>query len=544
MSEIHFPCGCSFKKNEKGLPIFDLNMESIPLDCSRTWDMICSGNTKGVFQLESNLGQGKAKQTKPRNIEELSDLMAIIRPGCGDAVVKGKTLTQHYIDRKAGKDVVEYEHDALEPILKSTYGILVYQEQAMQIAQLIAGFDLQQADNLRKAIGKKKVDLMAQVKKDFLEGAASQGIVTNSEAEEIFSWIEKSQNYSFNKSHSISYAINGYQTAYAKAHFPRAFFTAYLRHADGKPKTFVEINELVNNARTMDIDVMPPSICNGNANFCLIDKCPTFGITNIKNVGMSVFNKLQDQVDERGYNLSEMSWEEFLMKLGRFIKSNSFECMIKAGAFDCYKVQRQKMLYDFTIYRSLKDNDREFMSECIHDLETFEEGLETTILYIRQKKQNVHTERHIELVEGAISALRNPPYELKDRWSWRAKQERELLGIELTCSEIDEYDTLDSNCSCRDYVKGFDATAISIAARVDDVREWKLTRGQKKGEVMAFMKISDGTCMLDSVTVFSDDWKKVSKNVAVGKIVLLRGSRDKKQGSFIVKRAQTLEQCI
>lgn len=542
---IEFPCGCTFEENEKGLPIFNPNIEALPLDCQRTWDMICEGNTKGVFQLESNLGQGKAREVKPRDIEELSDLIAIIRPGCGDAIVDGKSLTQHYIDRKAGKDAVKYfvEVDALRPILEPTYGILVYQEQAMQIAQAIAGFTLQQADNLRKAIGKKKVDLMAQAKRDFMVGADKAGIVTKAQAEEIFSWIEKSQKYSFNKSHSVSYAINGYQTAYAKAHFPRAFFTSYLRHADGKPKTFVEVNELVNNARTMDIDVQPPSIVNMNANFCLFDNKPTFGLTNVKNVGMSVFDQIYGVVKNNKYDVSQMTWEQFLMRLGRYIKSNSFESMIRAGVFDCYKVDRQKMLYQFNIYRELKDGDREFLAK--DDSENLNDGLLRLIDHIRKtKKATVFTDRHVELVEGSILSLESPPYDLQDRPAWRAKQERDLLGIELTCSEIDEYDIGDANCTCREYVKGFDSQSIAIAAQIDDIREWKTKGGKNKGSVMAFLRVSDGTCCLDSVTVFSDDWKKIKSSVEIGKIVLLRGSRDKNRGSFLVKRVQKLTQCI
>jgi DNA polymerase-3 subunit alpha len=143
-------------------------------------------------------------------------------------MVNGKSLTMHYIDRKHGIDSVVYLHDALEPILQSTQGILVYQEQAMRIATEIGGFDLQEADTLRKAIGKKQADMMAQVKTSFLEKSVDKGIVNKEQAEEIFSWIEKSQRYSFNKSHSVSYAYNSYLTAYAKAHFPREFFTAYL----------------------------------------------------------------------------------------------------------------------------------------------------------------------------------------------------------------------------------------------------------------------------------------------------------------------------
>ena len=217
---ITLECGCEFQQDEQGRIVFDTDITKMNMNCSATWDLICEGNTKGVFQLESQLGRSLAKQTKPRNIEELSDLIAIMRPGCLEAIVKGKSLTMHYIDRKHKKDAVEYFHEALEPILKSTYGILVYQEQAILLAQEIAGFDLQEADILRKAIGKKKADVMAKVKTNFIDKSVERGIVTKAEAEEIFSWIEKSQRYSFNKSHSVSYAYNAYITAYAKAHFP------------------------------------------------------------------------------------------------------------------------------------------------------------------------------------------------------------------------------------------------------------------------------------------------------------------------------------
>lgn len=540
---IEFPCGCKFEKNDKGLPVFNPNIEDMPLDCTRTWDMICEGNTKGVFQLESQLGQSKAKEVRPRSIEELSDLIAIIRPGCGDAIVDGKSLTQHYIDRKSKKDPVEYFHNDLEPVLKSTYGILVYQEQAMQIAQLVAGFSLQQADNLRKAIGKKKVDLMAQVKKEFFAGAKEAGKFTEEEVEEIFSWIEKSQKYSFNKSHSISYAYNGYQTAYAKAHFPRAFFTSYLRHADGKPKPFIEISELVNNARIMDIDIIPPSIKNLSPKFKLIDNKPTFGIVNVKNVGQSVYDQLHGYITTNNINVDEMGWEEFLMRLGRFIKSNSFESMIKAGVFDCYGLHRSKMLYDFSIYKEIKDRDKKFLSE--DKSKVFKEGLERLIDDIKIRRRTAWTDKNIDFIKSSIISIESPPYELIDKWSWRAKQERDLLGIELTCSEIDEYDTIDANCTCREYIKGFDFKTIAIAAQVTDIREWKIKKaGANKGNVMAFLKISDNTCCLDSVTVFSEDWKTMKDKVSIGKVLLFRGDRDKKKGSFLLKSVQKLNQCI
>jgi DNA polymerase-3 subunit alpha len=171
-------------------------------DDPEVWDLICDGDTKGVFQLESNLGKKWARESQPRNIKELAALISLIRPGTLLAKHKsGRSMTEVYCFRKAGKTdfPVEYEHESLEPILKETYGVLVYQEQAMQIAQRLAGFNLKEADGLRKAIGKKKADLMEKVKKAFITGAENEGIVTQKVAEAIFSWIEKSSRYSFNK---------------------------------------------------------------------------------------------------------------------------------------------------------------------------------------------------------------------------------------------------------------------------------------------------------------------------------------------------------
>ena len=180
-----FSCGCKFETDDAGKVIFNPDITKLDLECPAAWDLVCEGNTKGVFQLESQLGRSLSKQAKPRNIGELSDLIAIMRPGCLDSMVNGKSLTMHYIDRKHGIDSVVYLHDALEPILQSTQGILVYQEQAMRIATEIGGFDLQEADTLRKAIGKKQADMMAQVKTSFLEKSVDKGIVNKEQAEKV-----------------------------------------------------------------------------------------------------------------------------------------------------------------------------------------------------------------------------------------------------------------------------------------------------------------------------------------------------------------------
>ena len=162
-------------------------MSNIDLNDQKTWDLFKEGRTKGVFQLESNLGRSWSKKLSPSNMEELSALIALIRPGCLKAVTDGKSMTQHYVDRKHKKDEVTYLHKSLKEILKSTYGVLVYQEQSMRIAQKLAGFNLQEADKLRKAIGKKKADLMSKVKKKFIYGCEEVGMVDKETAQEFIS---------------------------------------------------------------------------------------------------------------------------------------------------------------------------------------------------------------------------------------------------------------------------------------------------------------------------------------------------------------------
>ena len=248
----------------------------------KTWQLFSEGKTKGIFQLESNLGKSWSKKVAPTNIEELSALIAIIRPGTLKAYVDGKSMTQHYVDRKHGREEVTYLHPSLEEILKPTYGVLVYQEQSMRIAQKIAGFNLQDADLLRKAIGKKKADLMNQVKKSFIEGADRVGMVSKEDAEQIFGWIEKSSRYAFNKSHSISYAVCSYWSAYYKAHYPDKFFLSYLYYANEKQDPHQEIYELISEAKLFDIEAKTPTIVNYDKKFNIQKNKIYFGIKDVK----------------------------------------------------------------------------------------------------------------------------------------------------------------------------------------------------------------------------------------------------------------------
>jgi len=540
-----FKCGCEFETDRLGKTVFSTDINTLPFDCHKTWGMICEGNTKGVFQLESQLGRSLASQAKPETIEELSDLIAIMRPGCLEAMVKGKSLTMHYIDRKHGKEPVEYFHESLEPILKSTYGILVYQEQAILIATEIAGFDLQEADTLRKAIGKKKTDVMAQVKKSFLEKAESKAIVTREQAEEIFSWIEKSQRYSFNKSHSVSYAYNAYLTAYAKAHFPHEFFTSYLKHAVGKPDTFWEVQELVNNAKQMGIEVMPPNILYGNEEFELIGEHPTYGITNIKHVGSSVFKKMMLQVKQNEIDLKECDWDCFLLRVSAWVNKKAFESLILAGAFDCFKISRSKMHHQFNVIKEFTNKEIEWLRDhkSDHPFSTTMECIQKMIEVSKEatKKRPIFRKERIPLVEDFLLSFEDAGYGLHDTPSWIAKIEEELLGISLTCNKVDEYDTSSSNATCKEFLDGFNSSGgIYLAVQINAVREWTIKKGRAKGMKMGFITVSDPSCSIDNVTAFSDEWEKYKSLLYEGSTVLIRGIRDKNRGSFLIKKVEQL----
>ena len=545
----HFPCGCSFDTDAAGNILYSPDITRLSLDCSATWSMICQGNTKGVFQLESQLGRSMEAQPQPTNMQELSDLIAIIRPGCMEAMVNGKSLTNHYIDRKHRRDAVDYLHPSLEPILSSTYGILVYQEQSLLIARDIAGFDLQEADILRKAIGKKNVGLMAELKEKFVTGTQKKGLVDRDQALEIFGWIEKSQRYSFNKSHSVSYAYNAYLTAYTKAHFPHEFFTSYLKNSIGKPDAYTEIQELVNNAKVMGIEVMPPNITKMNKSFSLIGNSPTFGITEIKGVGGSVYDKMIECLQKNNIPLESCDWETFLIGFGRCIKVDSFDALILSGALDCFKLSRSKMSHDLKMFRELSKREIAWLEEykskkpdrsllqCIRDMIKYNDWSDP--------KRPIYRKDSLEVVESIAEATEDAGYNLVDSPSWLALQEGKYLGTALTCAKVDEYDVSAANCTCKEFLNGFNSTnGIMIVAQIEAIREWKIKRGSAKGQNMAFLTVSDSSCSMDSATMFSEEWAKYKSLLNEGDVVLLKGSKDLKRGSFLIKSVSRIKNLL
>jgi DNA polymerase-3 subunit alpha len=518
-------CGCVFPTMD-GRIDYDINTANMNLECQETWNLIGSGNTKGCFQLESRLGQMMSKKLKPENIEQLAALISIMRPGCLEAYREGKSVSDHYIDKKNGSESVDYFHPSLEPVLKSTYGEMIYQEQSMEIARVIAGFNLEDADVLRKAIGKKKVDLMTQVKRSFLLGAEKSNIVSNEIAEEIFGWIEKSQRYSFNKSHAISYALNAYLSAYSKCHFPSYFFASYLKFAPDKIDPMKEIYELINNCREMHIDVHKPDFKKISSTFSIDNgKDIFFGLTNIKGVGNSVYNKLEVLVEN--IDIDNMSYLEIILNILININQTASKAMISVGCFDYLGVGRKEMLFHFGLLNDLTKKEKGILLANINDLKKVGDCLD-----FLGDKVNIRRKQKILALH---STLKHPPYKLEDSCSWIADQENQLLGISITCSKIDEYSLENVNTTCREINQEKCLyRSMILGVEIKDVNIIKTKRGANPGQEMCFAKVSDNTGSTD-IVVFPDKYLQY-KNIITSDNTAIVSLEKSKNGSMVLSK--------
>ena len=320
---------------ERHDPNFDIT--KIPLDDQKTYKMISQGKTLGVFQLESSGFREMLRRLKPSKIEDLIAAIALYRPG---PLKSG--MVESFIKRKNGKEPVEYDFPELKPILEETYGVIVYQEQVMQIAAKLAGFTLGQADVLRKAMGKKKPEVMKKQREAFIKGAVKNGH-DRKKVEKLFDDIEKFAGYGFNKSHAAGYGLLSYRTAYLKAHYPNEFLCANMT-AETHSQNFTEkIHQFVNEAKKWGIKVVPPEINRSEYRFTLLeDGSILFGLSAIKNVGEAAVEEI---VRARKKGGPFKSFKNFLERIdSRKVNKKVIESLIKAGAFDNLDPNRAKLL--------------------------------------------------------------------------------------------------------------------------------------------------------------------------------------------------------
>jgi len=308
-----------------------LDAMELPLDDPKTFELFCRGDTSGVFQLESPGMRDTLRQVAPDCIEDIIAILALYRPG-------PMQFIPTYIKRKHGHEKVQYDHPILEPILKETNGIIVYQEQIQQAARDLAGFSLGEGDILRRAMGKKKPEEMAKQRGNFVEGCARVNNIPKAKAEKIFSNIEKFAEYGFNKSHSTAYGFISFQTAFLKANYPAEFMAALLSCEMGTPDKLALV---LAETREMGLEVRPPSVNESIARFRPVKKTVLFGMAGIKNVGGGAVESL---VAEREANGPFKGLIDFCQRIDpREVNRKTLESLIQCGAFDFTGIHRARL---------------------------------------------------------------------------------------------------------------------------------------------------------------------------------------------------------
>lgn len=523
---FEFDCGCRFNK---------LDFDNIPQDCPATWDLINSGFTRGIFQLEGSLGKRFSKELKPRNIDELSDVISLIRPGCLDAKYREKeddpgkwySITETYSEIKNGNLEPEYIHESLEPIFAPTCSVPIYQEQIMRICSDFAGFSLEEADKARKAVGKKKADVMEVVKKNFLEGAAARGHDKDI-AEQIFGWIEKFSGYGFNKSHGVSYAYIAYQTAYAKRHFPLEYFKAKLTHSEDKQDTKDEVKALVHEAKLFDIEIKPPCLKLLNLDFAIQDrKTIAFGLVHIKGIGKTSVTSLKRIAKFDEPNLLLM---KSMMK-GSKVKKNVMEALIKSGALDYLGVHRVDLLVRYKLLSALTERELNLLDEGFFVRAGGDILKATKLLLASEEKGKKMTKpRKLKVTDLIVELMKDLDCNKK-----RAciGYEKFYLGIPLTGNELDLHNNPRAELKCRHIHKLRNGAEGALAVIIEKVKVIK----DKNKNHMCFMTVSDDTYIMECV-VFSSTYKNYSWIIEEGKAVLILGKKDNE--SFIVRKFEHL----
>lgn len=310
----------------------DIKTKNLPLDDKKTYDLLQKADTVGIFQLESRGMRDILQKLKPTDIEDITAVIAIYRPG-----PLGNIDIDEFCKRKNGQSKITYLHPKLEPVLATTYGTLIYQEQVMQAARAIAGFNYVQADHLRRAMGKKIPELMAEMKEHFFEGAKNQGIDKET-TQAIYDLIEPFSGYGFNKSHSAGYAHLSYITAYLKANYPLEFFTALLTNEMGHSD--VKMAQFVANARRFGIEILPPNINKSGYAFRVEHNSIRFGLGAIKNVGQGAAELIEKESADKSF----ADMRDFLSRARDKVNRKCAEYLIKAGCFDELNPDRDLLL--------------------------------------------------------------------------------------------------------------------------------------------------------------------------------------------------------
>jgi DNA polymerase-3 subunit alpha len=478
-----------------------LTPAKIPLDDGATFDLLSRAQNIGVFQVESPGMCDACRRVRPRAVEDIIALVALYRPGPMEFIPL-------YADRKAGKVSVEYDHPLLEPILQETYGIMVYQEQVMQAAQVLAGYTLGGADVLRRAMGKKKPEEMAKQRAIFVEGAAKKNGIKPDKANQLFDVLDKFAGYGFNKAHAACYGVLAYQTAYLKTRYPVQFMAALLSNElDNTDKIAVFVAE----AKAMGLAVLPPSVNESGALFTVKENAIRFGLSAIKNVGGAAVKLI---VETRG-GTPFTGMDDFCCRIGpRAFNKKLLESLVKSGACDDFGPNRAELLAQVDDAMALAISEEKMKGEG--------GGLFGAEMITGSKSKSAR--------KAAVA-----DWPLRERLGY----EKELLGFYVTGHPLDEHRAeitalaIHTVAQLRELEQEVDTRVCGLVTKV----EVRVTKETKKP--WARVTFEDLTGAME-VLVFPDTYAALPQALAVGDVMIIHGQLDRRDDAPKLRATQLL----
>ena len=468
----------------------EINIDEIPLDDQKTYQLFTKGQTTGIFQFESPPMREYLKKLQPTSLSDLAAMNALYRPGPMEFI-------DDFIDRKFRRKKVEYLHPILEEILKETYGIIVYQEQVIQIANKVGGISLAEADILRRAMGKKDLIAMKEQKAKFIKGAIDNGI-SKKVAEEIFNAIDKFANYGFNKSHAVAYSYIAYQTAYLKAHYTAEFLAANLTN---EFENTDKVTKFLEDCRRLKIEILPPDVNNPSVNFDVVDGKILFGLSAIKNVGKGAVEEIIKSKNKIGRNFTSIF--DFCLNVdNRVVNKRALEGLVIAGAFDSINKNRASLFQSVGL---ALDHSHKIQNSKLASGES---------------------------LFGETTEIDVPEPKLVSAGEWSEKEllakEREVVGFYVSGHPLRKYEIEYKSFA------NFHIGEVEDTEEIENVRACGVitnvkTKIDKSGKEMAFFTIDDfsGSCeCLMFSKVYADYGKYVQKEEPVFVIGNLESSGD------------------
>ena len=465
----------------------EINLSELPLDDKKTYELFQRGDTTGVFQLESAGMKRYLRGLKPTTFEDIIAMVALYRPG-------PMQFIDSFIRRKHGEEEITYLHSGMKNSLKNTYGILVYQEQFMQISKEWCGFTGGQADTLRKAVGKKKIDLMKKVKPEFVEGAVKVGGATKEIAETFWTQLEEFANYCFNKSHAACYGLIAYWTAYLKAHYPDAFMAALMTSDhDDTDRLAIEITE----CKHMGISVLSPDVNESFVEFAVVpnENKIRFGMSAVKGVGVGAVEEVLRAREEGVF----LSVEDFARRVSTSkFNRKAWESLIKSGAFDDMG-DRSDLLFNL-------DSITSFASK----LQKEAASGQTNLFGMLGGDDAASVQSTLHLQKAPVK------HDDKERLMW----ERELLGLYISAHPLDRYETYLSEQTqpLTQLVPEYDSRMMTVGGIISTVR----TIVTKSGSKMAFVGIEDKFGE-GEIIVFPNLYEKVGARLVQDAVIRVSG---------------------